>query len=288
MRLATRGNRVTGSDRKTETTIPLKRYCLIMTALGVVVFLGTVIDEDVIHHLDRLDAAATLLLAALMIVLPVLLWRRVGAQILPVALVALYSLAAAGAVFFAGFKGINAVLYGIEKDYGSHWFLAISWRAVFLPLILTFLVAVSWRALLTARAQAATVESAAPAQTAGYRQTAIRLPWWAASFVPTALAALIVLLGWSQRHPLPPVPSIVGRAMPAVSLTRLESGSTTELRTGNPYQEVLLGDNQTTEEFLVDGYPDTYAIDRAGIVRGRHGGPLTAGSAGSLWEAAGR
>jgi hypothetical protein len=59
-------------------------------------------------------------------------------------------------------------------------------------------------------------------------------------------------------------------------------------RTGNPYQDVFLGDNQTTDEFLVDGYPDTYAIDHAGIVRRRQGGPLTVGSAGALLVAAGR
>lgn len=185
---------------------------------------------------------------------------------------------------------------------------------------------------------------AGPAQTAAARQAAIAVPRWVGFFVSATLPAVIVILGWSLRHPLPPVPSIVGQAIPALSLIRLQDGSTMELRatvqgpalvhffttsslctpcaeevpalmvlrakgvrilgivvretpdsvreflarTGNPYQDVFLGDNQTTDEFLVDGYPDTYAIDHAAIVRGRHGGPLTLGSAGPLLVAAGR
>lgn len=182
----------------------MKLYSVIMTVLGVVVFSGTVIDEDVIHRLGGVDVSGTLLLAALMIILPALLWAGVGRRIVSGALVALYSFAAAGALFFVGFKGINAVLYGMEMDWGWQWFLGISWRVLVLPLILICLVAVSWRTLRGSR-----VVDGAAAAPAG---VAISVPRWAALVVPAALAALMVLLGWSLRHPLPRVRSIVGQA----------------------------------------------------------------------------
>ncbi len=60
-------------------------------------------------------------------------------------------------------------------------------------------------------------------------------------------------------------------------------------RLGNPYQSVLLdADGRAGINFGVTAVPETYAIDSAGMIRGKHAGALTADDAEALLQKAGR
>lgn len=60
-------------------------------------------------------------------------------------------------------------------------------------------------------------------------------------------------------------------------------------RLGDPYETVLMdADGRAGVEFGTTGVPETYAVDRQGMIRGKHAGPLTADDAESLLEKAGR
>jgi cytochrome c biogenesis protein CcmG/thiol:disulfide interchange protein DsbE len=60
-------------------------------------------------------------------------------------------------------------------------------------------------------------------------------------------------------------------------------------RLGNPYQQVLLdSDGRAGIGFGVTGVPETYAIDAAGVIRGKVAGELTADQAEALLQKIGR
>ena len=60
-------------------------------------------------------------------------------------------------------------------------------------------------------------------------------------------------------------------------------------RYGDPYAKVLMDrDGRGGVELGVTGVPETLAVDRAGVIRGKLAGPLTAQAAESLLESAGR
>lgn len=55
------------------------------------------------------------------------------------------------------------------------------------------------------------------------------------------------------------------------------------VRHGDPYQAVLLDrDGRGGVELGVTGVPETYAVDAAGIIRGKQAGPITAAGAETL------
>ena len=60
-------------------------------------------------------------------------------------------------------------------------------------------------------------------------------------------------------------------------------------RLGNPYQTILLdADGRAGINFGVTAVPETYAIDAAGMIRGKHAGALSADDAEALLQKAGR
>ncbi|HEX7758266.1 MAG TPA: DsbE family thiol:disulfide interchange protein [Caulobacteraceae bacterium] len=90
----------------------------------------------------------------------------------------------------------------------------------------------------------------------------------------------------------PALSALKAEGVPIVGVAYKDTPENTQgflTRMGNPYQSVLMDiDGRAGINFGVTAVPETYAIDAAGMIRGKHAGALTADDAEALLQKAGR